>query len=366
LINRYSTGDPDLDQEITNWIDRMGPTPNADLVHQMIVTSLKMVRDNPDRGDLKIMNTTLKEMRYTWKVFGPYRRQRKVTVFGSARTPEDHPDYRTAEEFSRKMAAAGFMTITGGGNGIMKAGNEGAGRDFSFAANIRLPFEQISNTVIAGDSKLINYKYFFTRKLAFLKESHAVVCCPGGFGTHDEGFETLTLVQTGKSHVMPIVFLHAEGDHFWNDWNDYVLERLLKTKLISPEDLSLYKVTDSVDEAVAEVVNFYRRFHSSRYVGDYLVFRLQCPLEQSEIDTLNEEFGDLLASGKIESCVAFKQEANDPDLVDLPRLKFRFARRRFGRLRQLIDRINAFPISEAAETHEAGLSGLLPDEIDLD
>jgi len=368
LINRYSTQDEELDQEIWKWIERAGGGPNADLVHQMMVTSLKMLKDNPDRGDLKIMNTSLKEMRYTWKVFSPYRHRRKVTLFGSARTPEDHPDYATAAEFSRKMAAHGFMTITGGGNGIMKAGNEGAGRDDSFAANIRLPFEQVSNDVIAGDAKLINYKYFFTRKLAFLKESHAVVCCPGGFGTHDEGFETLTLVQTGKSHMMPIVFLHSSDDRFWFDWQDYVKERLLKSRLISPEDLSLYKVTGDVDEAVEEVVSFYRRYHSSRYVGDSLVVRLQCPLQSEELQSLNEEFADLLVNGKIEPCAALKQEAGDPDIAHLPRLRFRFNRRRYGRLRQLIDRINAFPLptTETIESPEVGLGGSIPDEIDAD
>ena len=361
----YTTRDVALDQEIWNWIERMGGTENADLIHQMIVTSLKLVQDNPDRGDLKVMNTTLKEMRYTSKVYGPYRRDRKVSVFGSARTPETARDYKQAVEFSRKMAERGFMTITGGGNGIMKAGNEGAGRKRSFAANIRLPFEQASNEYIAGDEKVINFKYFFTRKLAFLKESHAVACFPGGFGTHDEGFESLTLVQTGKTHIIPIVFVHPPGSQFWTEWDQYVRKHLLTQNLISPEDTSLDLVTDDVDRAVDEIAHFYRRYHSSRYVGDYLVIRMQSPLMPEEIEELNYEFADiLLGDSKIEHVAALPQEAKDPELAPLPRLRMRFARRKFGRLRQFVDRLNSYPLRESTDFAfaEVGQSGTIPEE----
>lgn len=368
--SRYSTQNEELDRQLWGLIDQVGPCDNRDLIHQMLVTALKLAKDNADRGDLKIMNSTLKEMRFTWKVYAPYRRQRKVSVFGSARTPEDHPDYTMCYEFSRQVAAAGFMTITGGGNGVMKAGNAGAGVENTFGANIRLPFEQASNSVIDNDKKVINFKYFFTRKLAFLKESHAVVCFPGGFGTHDEAFESLTLIQTGKSHLIPVVLVHPPGSRFWNSWEDYVLEHLLKPRLISPEDTALYLVTDSVELAVHEITHFYRRYHSSRYVGDNLVIRLLAPLRDQELQSLNEEFRDLLASGQFQQIAALPQEANDPDIAELPRLSFRFVKRRFGRLRQLINRINDFPMpdreSERTSSPEVGQGGTIPEETDPD
>lgn len=365
---RYSTNNESIDQQLWQMIDTMGPTENRDLIFQMMVTALKLVRDNAERGDLKIMNSTLKEMRFTWKVYGPYRKHRKVSVFGSARTPEEHPDYTMTEEFSRRIADEGFMTITGGGNGIMKAGNAGAGRDRTFGANIRLPFEQASNEVIDGDSKVINFKYFFTRKLAFLKESHAVACFPGGFGTHDEAFESLTLIQTGKSHLIPVVLMHPPGSRFWTTWEEYVKEHLLKPRLISSEDTSLYLVTDNVEEGVAEITRFYRRYHSSRYVGDNLVFRLQAPLTEEELQVLNDEFRDLLVTGQFRQGPCQPQESNDPHIAHLPRLTFRFVRRRFGRLRQLINRINEFPLPqmEGACSPEVGQGGMIPEETDPD
>jgi uncharacterized protein (TIGR00730 family) len=369
LSQRYTTNDPQLDQEIQALVTKAGNPVNADLIYQMIVTAFKLSKDNTERGDLKIMNTTLKEMRHTWRVYGPYRRQRKVSVFGSARTPEESSDYKQAEEFSRLMSEAGFMSITGGGNGIMKAGNAGAGRANSFAANIRLPFEQASNSAIDGDSKVIYFKYFFTRKIAFLKESHAVVCFPGGFGTHDEGFEALTLVQTGKSHMIPIVFVHPPGSDFWFEWENYVKKHLLSKNLISPEDTSLYLVTDDVNKACEEILRFYRRYHSSRYVGDDLVIRLTDPLTPQQLEEINSEFNDLLVSGSIEAISALPQEANDPDIAHLPRLKLRFARKRIGRLRQLIDRLNDCPLhldAAASPGPEVGQGGTIPDEAVVD
>lgn len=369
MIQRYTTNNEQIDQKIWDLIDLNGSCKNRDLIFQMMVTALKLAQDDTDRGDLKIMNSTLKEMRFTWKVYGPYRRQRKVSVFGSARTPEDHPDFKLAQIFSQRIADAGFMTITGGGNGIMKAGNAGAGRARSFGANIRLPFEQASNSVIAGDSKVINFKYFFTRKLAFLKESHAVVCFPGGFGTHDEAFESLTLIQTGKSHMMPVVLLHPPGSTFWTTWEKYVIDHLLKPGLMSAEDTNLYLVTDSVDQAVEEVVHFYRRYHSSRYVSDLMVLRLQSPLSDEEVEELNRDFADLLTpGGHYQQVTALPQEASDPDIVHLPRLAFNFVKRKFGRLRQLINRINDFPLPshDHLSSPEAGQGGNIPEENDPD
>jgi uncharacterized protein (TIGR00730 family) len=368
MTSHYTTRDEEIDQQLWSIIDKMGPCDNRDLIFQMMVTALKLAQDNAERGDIKIMNSTLKEMRFTWKVYAPYRRERKVSVFGSARTPEDHPDYAMTEEFSRKIAEAGFMTITGGGNGIMKAGNAGAGRERTFGANIRLPFEQASNSVIDGDQKVINFKYFFTRKLAFLKESHAVVCFPGGFGTHDEAFESLTLIQTGKSHLIPVVLAHPPGSQFWSEWEEYVHKHLLANRLISEEDLSLFLVTDNVDRAVQEIAQFYRRYHSSRYVGDLLVLRILAPLSAGELADLNEEFKDLVSKGSIEQSEALAQESNDPHISHLTRLSFRFVKRRFARLRQLIDRLNSLPLPDHFDgcSPEIGQGGTIPEETDPD
>ncbi len=362
----YSTGIPELDAAIDNYLGDHGEGSQAGLIREMITTTLKLVTDGAERGDLKIINSALKEMRYSFKVLRSFSRVRKVSVFGSARVGAETPEYRQAREFCREMAARGFMTLTGAGPGIMQAGNEGAGREMSFGLNIRLPFEQAANSAIQGDEKLVNFKYFFTRKLAFLKDSHAIVMFPGGYGTHDEGFESLTLVQTGKSHLVPIVFVHPPGSEFWDDWDAYIREHLLGRDLISQEDLSLYKITEDFQAACDEITGFYRRYHSMRYVRDELVIRLEAPLSQEELESLNEDFADLVMSGRIESTEALAPEADDPGISHLPRLKFRFARRRFGRLRQLVDAINRLPLPPDAlvEVPEAGEGGLIPEEVD--
>ena len=330
-----------------------------------MVTVVKLAQDGTDHGDLKIINTTLKEMRYAFKVMKPYRRVRKCAVFGSARCKPETEDYQQATKFSELIAELGFMVITGAGHGIMEAGNRGAGADRSFGLNIKLPFEQVANPYIAGDEKLVNFKYFFTRKLAFMKDTHAVVCCPGGFGTHDEGLEVLTLIQTGKSHMVPIVFLHPEGSEFWTDWHKYNTEQLLTRGMISEPDLSLYRVTSSVEEACQEIEHFYRRYHSMRYVKDQLVVRLEQPLNDEELELLNQEFSDILKSGQIESTLALPSES-DKTIAHLPRLKMHFRRRAFGRLREFVNRLNSFEMPEHSsfEVPEAGLGGLLPNEIE--
>lgn len=366
MAYRYSTGDHQLDSSIETILKRAGATDNQELLHQLMVTVVKLTQDQADEGDVKIMNTTLKEMRYAFKVMKPYRRVRKIAVFGSARCKPETEDYQQAETFSRMIADLGYMVITGAGHGIMGAGNKGAGRERSFGMNIRLPFEQQANPDIAGDEKLINFKYFFTRKLAFVKETHGVVCCPGGFGTHDEGLEVLTLIQTGKSHMVPIVFLHPEGSEFWTDWHRYNKERLLDRGMISPADLSLYKVTSCPQIACDEISRFYRRYHSMRYVGgNNLIVRLEAPLTEAEIEELNEDFADIVKSGKIFTCEAAEQES-DASIAHLPRIRFCFKRRGFGRLREFIDRINSFPISGecSGEVPEAGFGGQIPEEIE--
>ncbi len=318
------------------------PQPGGidELVQQIKDTADKLLRDKANRGDVKLLSTALRELRYAFKVFAPVRGRRKVTVFGSARTPPDNPSYKQAVEFGRRVAQEGFMVITGAASGIMEAGHVGAGRESSIGVNILLPFEQSANSVIAGDTKLMHLKYFFTRKLLFVKESDAIALFPGGFGTQDEAFEALTLVQTGKSHMFPIVCVDHAGDGYWKGWDQFVRAQMLDRRMISPADLSLYKVTDSVEEAVAEIRDFYRVYHSMRYVRGDLVLRLQRAPAAVLLERIRSEFKDILAGGTFELTHADPVEANEAHIQGLPRLRFRFDRRSLGRLRQLINLLN--------------------------
>jgi uncharacterized protein (TIGR00730 family) len=335
----------------------------ADLVRQMFVTGLGLLGDDCSTGDLKLLNATLKELRHAFRVFAPWAHVRKVAVFGSARTRPEHGDWEQAHRFAERIVAAGWMVITGAGDGIMGAAQGGAGREASFGVNIRLPFEQQANPVIAGDPKLINFRYFFSRKLAFVKNSHAIALFPGGFGTHDEGFEALTLIQTGKSEMLPVVFVDSPGGSYWRDWQEYVHSHLLGRQLIAEEDLSLFKVTDDVDEAIAELIGFYRNYHSSRYVKDALVLRVREAPDEAELATLNDEFGDMLAEGAIEVRGALPEERGEAE--SFPRVMLRFDRKKMGRLRQLIDRLNALAAPEVpaddAAPHEIVAAPLPPE-----
>ncbi len=337
------TAQPDTPYESFLEPDSPEPAPAESIeefVRQIKDTADKLVTDGANRGDAKLLAMAIKELRHCFRVFGKYRGIRKATVFGSARTPTDHPAYQVCVEFSRKIVEQGWMVITGAANGIMEAGHVGAGRDASFGLNIMLPFESSANPVIFGDSKLMNLRYFFTRKLAFIKESDAVVLFPGGFGTHDEAFETLTLIQTGKSHVFPIVLVDEPGGTYWTRWQQFVREDLLDRGYIGPQDLHLYKITDSPEEAVNEVVQFYKRYQSMRYIGGDLILRLRNPLSEATLEELRLNFTDILSGGTFEQCGALPAESNEPLLRDLPRLKFRFNRHDHGRLRQLINAIN--------------------------
>jgi uncharacterized protein (TIGR00730 family) len=316
------------------------PVSDVQLVAQMQSTAAKLLEDKANRGDIKLLNTALKELRYSFKVFAEYRKYRKVTVFGSARLPATDPSYQQALVFGRRMSEAGYMVITGAASGIMEAGHVGAGRDHSIGVNIMLPFEQAANKVIAGDKKLMHLKYFFTRKLLFVKASDAVALFPGGFGTLDEGFEVLTLVQTGKSQIFPIVMVDAPGGNYWEHVQRFVSDVLVKRRLISAEDQALYRLVDSVDEAVKEILRFYRVYHSMRYVRSDLVLRLQRELPPALLDHIRTEFTDIVISGTFEQSAALPAEANDADLSALPRLHFQFNRHSLGRLRMLIDLIN--------------------------
>ncbi|HEY5649190.1 MAG TPA: TIGR00730 family Rossman fold protein, partial [Nitrospiria bacterium] len=270
---RYSLEQGDLDDHIINLIEMKGGSPHADLIKEVILTALKLVEQPASRLDVKILNAALRELRFAFKLFKKYRHIRKVTVFGSARTPEDNPAYQQAADFASRVVKHGYMVITGAGDGIMKGAQEGAGRKMSFGVNIQLPFEQNPNIYIENDPKLVTFKYFFTRKLIFVKETDAIALFPGGFGTLDEMFESLTLMQTGKSDIMPIVLIDTPGGNYWTEWREHFNRHFLKRGLISEEDMSFFKVTSSVEEAVGEVTGFYRNFHSYRFIRDSLVVR---------------------------------------------------------------------------------------------
>lgn len=314
---------------------------NADLAGELIETALRLLDDKADRLDMKVMTAALKELRYASRVFGPYREQRKVTIFGSARTKPESPEYQHAEAFGKAIVERGFMVITGGGEGIMGAGQRGAGREHSFGLNIQLPFEQEPNDEIAGDPKLINFKYFFTRKLCFMKESHAIALFPGGFGTHDEGFEALTLMQTGKSQPKPLVFVDRPRGNYWKTWWRFVQDQLLDAGLIGKDDLALLKVTDDVNEACDEIANFYRNYHSSRYVKDSLVLRVKHPVTEYLLQTLNDRFAGICVNGgKFRANGPLPEEEGEPEFSNLHRIIFPFNRANFGRLRSVIDVLN--------------------------
>jgi uncharacterized protein (TIGR00730 family) len=324
-------------------IKQLAEVPDGDMVGEIVANALKLLRDQTNRGDVKLINVSLKELRYALKIFAPYRDVRKVSIFGSARTPETHADYVSASSFGKKMAAEGWMVITGAGGGIMAAGHGGAGAEPSFGLAIRLPFEQKTNSFIEHDPKLINFKYFFTRKLMFVRSSHAIAVYPGGFGTMDEGFEVLTLVQTGKSVPMPIVFIDRPGGDYWTMWQDYVKHQLLERGLIGPDDLALYKITDNVDEAAAEVKKFYSNYHSLRYSKDELVMRLHRAPTPEQLAVITEKFSDIKVKGNFRVSSALPVERDEPSLAHLARLIFVFNRREHGRLRMLIDHLNSLP-----------------------
>ena len=335
-----STGEKVLDEKIMALAKEISGEENC-LLAEMLISAVRTSRGAVTEGDFKTMNRTLKEMRVSNEVFYPYRNCRKVAVFGSARTDPEEPEYKAAVEFSQKMRDAGFMTITGAGPGIMAAGNEGAGRANSFGLNITLPFEASANAFISGDEKLVDFDYFFTRKLSFVKEADAVAAFPGGFGTMDEIFETLTLIQTGKVSIYPLVLVDAKGGTYWKFWQQFNVEHLSRLKLISDDDFHLYKVFDDVDDAIAEIVQFYSNFHSYRYCGDHLVIRMQKKLSDAKMKFLEEEFADIVKSGGFEQTGALPEEDQEEELAQLPRLVFRHRRRNFGRLRKLIDEINS-------------------------
>lgn len=355
---RYDVGDADLARRIDDLLAEMqrlyALDPAADRIEslrQILVTATRLAGDDTSSGNVRLLNNALKELRHAFRVFAPYEQLRKVACFGSARTAPDHPDWRQAFAFSERIVDEGWMVITGAGGGIMAAAQGGAGREASFGVNIRLPFEQHANETIAGDEKLINFRYFFTRKVMFVKEAHAIVLFPGGYGTHDEGFEALTLIQTGKSEIVPVVFVDAPGGSYWRDWQAYLEKHLLGRGLIGEDDFSLFKVTDDVEQAVSEVLGFYSNYHSSRNVRDLLLIRLHRAPDDEQLERLNVDFADLLESGRIE--VVEPHPVEDGELPDFARLALRVERRKVGRLRELIDQLNDLVPESSSPPREA-------------
>ncbi|NER02202.1 MAG: LOG family protein [Okeania sp. SIO3C4] len=328
-----------IEAEVTKLVKNLPTLNHEKWIKRSLSTIVSMAGEELDRLDWKILSASLQDMEKGFEIFYPYRHIRKITIFGSARTSPEAPEYQMAVNFARRITEQGFMVMTGGGGGIMQAGNEGAGAEKSFGLNIQLPFEHKSNPFIEGDQKSIKFKYFFTRKLFFLRESDALALFPGGFGTLDEAFESLALTQTGKYGPAPLVLIDCPGGNYWHDWNDFMQKQLVRRGLISPEDPSLYTITDNLEEACQAIVNFYRIYHSSRYVGEKLVIRLNSELSESDVEFLNQEFSDILTMGRIEKSKALPEELGD-ETVDLPRLVLNFNQKYSGRLYQMIAQIN--------------------------
>ncbi len=338
----FSHTNEEVDRLIERLLASSGDIYHPELVRELLIAALKIGQETDYIPDLKLINRTLREMRYTTRVFAPYRDRKKITIFGSARTKPEEPIYQTCVRFARLLADKGWMAITGGGGGIMQAGNQGAGSENSFAVNIKLPFEQSANPIMQRNPRLVTYKYFFNRKVAFVKEADAVAVFPGGFGTLDEAMEVFTLVQTGKTSPKPLVLVD-DADGFWEQFFEFVKEQLLSKGLISGEDFSIFTITKDEHEAAQVIENFYRVYHSVRFHDELAIIRLNRPLTDEQIRTLEQEFPELiLEGGRIECCGPLECEDDQPDLAELPRLRFPFNHFHYGLLIAFIHRINTF------------------------
>lgn len=330
----------ELNARVNSLLDEMETLANRDVMADIVNTALRMATDNASRLDLKITATALREMRAAFRAFAPYRARRKVTMFGSARTRPDDPLYAQAREMARELSQNDWMVVTGAGPGIMEAGLEGAGRQNAFGVNIRLPFEQGANAFIAKDPKLVEMKYFFTRKLMLIKESDGYVVLPGGFGTLDEAFELFTLLQTGKAEPAPVVLLDSLGGTYWREWERFVIEQVASVGLITPGDDAFWLRTDSVPEATAEILGFYANYHSLRFVGKNLVLRMKKLPTPDQLAAFNDAFGDMLVEGEIHPVEPSSGEKSDHDALDMARLAMRFNLMSYHRLREFINELN--------------------------
>lgn len=340
ISKEYEIGDKATDGLISELAKRSGFIETEPILREILTTAVKLGKESNDKGDLNLVNNVLKELRYSFKIFSPYRDVKKVIIFGSARSKKKSAEYKMAEEFAQKLTAKGYMIVTGGGPGIMEAGNKGAKPGKEFALNIRLPFEQNPNPYIDEKDKIINFKYFFTRKLIFVKETDATVLFPGGFGTHDEGFEMLTLIQTGKSKPRPIVLMEPEGSTYWSTWKRFVHNELINNGFIDKEDLNLFHIVKSVDGAIKCIEDFYRIYHSIRYVSGLTVLRLNKEISKKTLKFINQKFNDILTRGKIEVSPPTKREIQKGEYPSLPRLVMNFNLHDYGRLCEMIRVIN--------------------------
>jgi len=336
--------DPARGQIVDALLDSTGVATRRDLYRAIVGTVVHMAEEHTDPLDLKLASAAMAEMAEAFRVFRPFRGHTKVTFFGSARTLPDDPLYIQARQLATRMAAHGWMVVTGAGPGIMAAGMEGAGIEQSLGVNIRLPHEQGANPFIAQDPKLVEMRYFFTRKLMLIKESDGYAVLPGGFGTLDEAFELLTLLQTGKAQPAPLVLLDVPEGTYWRAWRRFVEEQVAARGLVSADDEALFRITADVDEAAEELLGFYRNYHSCRWVGDLLVIRLRREPTGRQLADLNNSFADIVAGGVIRRTKPLGPERSSHDHVELPRIALRFDRIRYGRLRKLIDAINAFDL----------------------
>ena len=340
------------DDLINELIAEAEATANRDVLRDILRSAVGLAGDDADRLNLKITASAVREMRAAFAMFAPFEGVPKVTIFGSARTRSDDPLYAQARDLAAHLAEDGWMVVTGAGPGIMAAGAEGAGPEPAIGVSISLPFEEKVSDVLANGAQVVAMKYFFTRKLMLIKESSAFVCLPGGFGTQDETFELLTLLQTGKATPAPVVLLDIPGGSYWSSWVQYIDDELVAAGLVSPQDHDLYLVTDEVDDAVAEIERFWRSYHSIRWVGDQLVVRLRHEPTSGEVAELDDAFSNLLVDGHIELAEPLPAEVRDRDHLHLPRLRMRYDPRNAGRLRSLIDAVNVLPSAVAATDHD--------------
>lgn len=337
----YRVGDRQIEELIEKFTGLTAQPGTEHLLREIFTTVVKLGKESGDKGDLKLVNNALKELRYSFKIFAPYRKARKVVIFGSARSKPASPEYKMAEQFSKKLSDKCYMIVTGGGGGVMEAGNKGALEDNHFALNIRLPFEQKANPYVNKKEKLINFKYFFTRKLVFIKETDVTALFPGGFGTNDEAFEALTLVQTGKSKPRPIVMMEPKGSWYWRGWKRFVTQHMVKKGYIDKRDMSLFRVFNDVDDAVQYIDDFYRIYHSIRYISGMTVIRLNKKISEKTLALLNRKFKDILLEGDIRPSRPLEEEVHKAEFIELPRLVMKFNHRDYGRLWEMIAEINA-------------------------
>ena len=342
LSRHFQTSGIDLNSKVDELISLIVPpgSVNLPLYREMLTTVIRMAQADRNRWDAKIMLQTLREMETAFSRLEDFKRRRKVTVFGSARTPVGHPVYQLARELGQTLARLDLMVITGAGGGVMAAAHEGAGLENSLGFNITLPFEQSANPTISGSPHLLSFHFFFLRKLFFVKEADALVLCPGGFGTLDEALEVMTLVQTGKSPLVPIVLLDEPGSNYWESALQFLREQLQDRHYILPSDLRLMRLADSAEQATREITNFYRNFHSSRWLQDRFVIRMNHALSNEALEHINEAYADLCTSGEFEQQPCCSMELDEPELQRLPRLSFIFNGRNYGRLSELIDYLN--------------------------